>query len=217
MKKALLFLSLSCSIAPLYCFETIQGFPSNREVIRRAGTFLPSNPIIIEAGTYDGKDTVELSSLLPKAQIFGFEPVLELFQKTKEAVKIFPNIKIYNFALSDKVGVVKMDLSGWGVNSKTLGMSSSLLPPKEHLKYARAVTFENKVEVQIITIDEWAERNDISYVDFLRLDIQGNELNVLMASPKIVSTAKVILTEVEFVESYEGQYLFEDVKAWLEG
>jgi len=48
------------------------------------------------------------------------------------------------------------------------------------------------------------------------LDMQGYELNALMAAPGILSTVRVIVTEVEFVEAYEGQYLFDDIKLFLE-
>jgi len=48
------------------------------------------------------------------------------------------------------------------------------------------------------------------------LDMQGYELNALKACSAILKTVKVILTEVEFVEAYEGQYLFVEVKQWLE-
>jgi len=48
------------------------------------------------------------------------------------------------------------------------------------------------------------------------LDLQGSELDVIMASPIILNTVKAIYTEVEFIEAYKGQHLYTDVKNFLE-
>ena len=46
--------------------------------------------------------------------------------------------------------------------------------------------------------------------------MQGHALSVLKASSHILQTVKAIYTEVGFVEAYEGQPQYEQVKAWLE-
>lgn len=94
--------------------------------------------------------------------------------------------------------------------------SSSLLPPKEHLKHAPHVKFPRTIKVNSSTFDTWANENNISHADFMWLDMQGYELNALKASPKILNTVKVLLTEISFSEVYEGQHQFAEVKEWLE-
>ena len=216
MKLMFCFLVFSCSFQSVYSFDKVVGNPSNAEIVRRIQAFIPEDLVIVEAGAYDGYDTIELCHLLPQAKIHALEPVPELFDKSSKNLESFSNVKMYNYALSDKTGSAIMHLSEWKGAPGVVGMSSSLLPPKDHLKYAPQISFNNKIKVETTTIDDWAEKNDVKDIVFLRLDIQGNELNVLKASPKTLSTVKAILTEVEFVEAYEGQYLFEDVKTWLE-
>ena len=201
----------------VYAWDKVQGPPSNAEVCRRVQAYLSKNPVIIEAGTFDGTDTVELATLLPNAKIFTFEPVPELFDKSFHRVSAFSNITIYNLALSDTVGKAIMHLSEFNHNRGVVSASSSLLAPTGHLIYAPMISFDRKIEVSTTTIDDWAREHNISTIDLLKLDIQGNELNVLMASPHALSTVKAILTEVEFAEAYKDQYLFEDIKKWLEG
>ena len=216
MRLILAFLIFGYSVHSVYGLDTISSPPANEEVVRRLRAILPENPIIVEAGTYDGQDTMELSRLLPKAKIYTLEPVPELFNKSVKRLESFSNIRIYNYALSDRTGVANMYLSEQKGTEGIVSMSSSLLAPKEHLDYSPDTLFKNIIEVQTTTIDDWAEKNSIAAIDVLKLDIQGNELNVLMASPKTMSTVKAILTEGEFVEAYEGQYLFEDIKTWME-
>lgn len=169
---------------------------------------------ILEAGSYDGTDTLEMHKIWPNAQIHSFEPIPTLFNRLVNNVRGIKNIHCYSSALSDKTGTAEIYLSEdtWG---RVTG-SSSLLPPKEHLIYSPGALFNKKIPVNTITINDWAISNNIHKVNFMWLDMQGYELPVLMQSQNILATVEVIVTEVEFVEAYAGQYLFKDIKNWLE-
>jgi FkbM family methyltransferase len=52
---------------------------------------------------------------------------------------------------------------------------------------------------------------ELGEVDFVKLDVQGAELDVLVGGGRTVSSALVVETEVEFVEQYLDQPLFADV------
>ncbi|MBS0628201.1 MAG: FkbM family methyltransferase [Verrucomicrobia bacterium] len=216
MNVIVLFFVFNFFFASLHGWDVLQGAPPNKEVIRRIRSYLSDDPVIVEAGTYDAKDTLELRALLPRAKIFTFEPVPELFQKSAAKLASFPDIKIYNFALSDKVGFTDMYLSEFSHNPGVVTESSSLLVPTGHLIYASHVKFNHVIQVQTTTLDNWAKHYNVSNVDFLKLDIQGNELDVILSSPDILDSIKAILMEVEFKEAYKDQYLFEDIKIRLE-
>lgn len=96
-----------------------------------------------------------------------------------------------------------------------MSCSSSLLAPKEHLTYANYVQFPKTTTVETINLDTWANQEKVDHIDFLWLDIQGSELNVLKTSD-LVKKAKAIWLEIEFVEAYAGQPLFKDIKAWMD-
>jgi len=84
------------------------------------------------------------------------------------------------------------------------------------LSYAAWVSFQGTEVVQVTTLDQWAAEYGVQNIDLLWLDMQGSELQALKAAPKLLSGVSVILTELEFVEAYEGQPLYLEVKAWLE-
>jgi FkbM family methyltransferase len=210
------FLLLIVTFKVANCFDQKNGAPGNKDVISRIKTYLPANPVIVEAGTYDGEDTVELSKLLPNAKIYTLEPVPELFDKSAKAIKHCANVKLYNKALSDKTGKAIMHTSEERQRPGVVSMSSSLLAPKDHLTHAPDTLFKQKIEIETITLDDWAHQNQVDHIDFLKLDIQGYELNVIKASPELFKTVKAILLEVEFIEAYQGQYLYDDIKRWLE-
>jgi FkbM family methyltransferase len=172
--------------------------------------YLPDNPIVLEAGAHIGKDTFELSKLFKKGYIHAFEPVPSILEQLKLNTSALTNVSVYPLALSDKDGYTEMFIS----SGRSDG-SSSIMQPKEHLNIHPDVHFDKKITVPTVTIDTWAQSNNISKIDFLWLDLQGHELAVLKASPTILKTVKVIHTEVSLVENYEGNPIYKDLKDWL--
>jgi FkbM family methyltransferase len=55
----------------------------------------------------------------------------------------------------------------------------------------------------------------VAAVDYLKLDIQGAEIDAISGGPKTIAQALVIHTEVEFIPMYKGQGLFGDVDVAL--
>ena len=53
--------------------------------------------------------------------------------------------------------------------------------------------------------------DEVPAIDFLKLDVQGAELDVLNGGDRVLADALVVHTEVEFVEMYKGQPLFAEV------
>ncbi|NJN71835.1 MAG: FkbM family methyltransferase [Limnothrix sp. RL_2_0] len=173
---------------------------------------MPKNPVIVEAGAHKGIDTLAMNKNWPNAMIYAFEPIPQLFDLLSTSTQDFRNnIKCYQLALGEDISTKNMYVS-----SGKSDASSSLLPPVEHLVEHPDVTFNKVVEIQTISLDQWAKRNDICFVDFLWLDMQGYEFNVLSASPNILKTVQAIYTEVSLVELYKGSLLYPQFRDWLE-
>jgi FkbM family methyltransferase len=175
--------------------------------------YLPSNPIIFEAGAYDGGDTLQMSQFWPEATIYAFEPVENLFSILKNTVKNCSNVCCQMLALSTKTGTAKFYLSNV---PGALSGSSSLLEPKEHLNFHPMVGFSDGMEVATVNLDDFAQKNTIDHVDFMWLDMQGAELDMLKASPKIFKTIRAIFMEVAYIELYKGCHLYPEVCQWFE-
>lgn len=185
------------------------------QVLKIVQKFLPENPNIMEAGAFNGSDTIKINKFWPKAKIFAFEPVPENFNRLVDITKYLGNVFCYKLALSNKDGFLKF-YNSYSSKKPDKPASGSLLPPKEHLTFAPHVKFNEIIEVESMTLDSWAVKNKIDHIDFLWLDMQGMELNVIMNAPNIMKTVKVIYTEVEFIEAYENQYQYKDIKKYLE-
>jgi len=184
------------------------------EVLSFVKPYLPNNPIIVEAGGRDGIDTIKMAKFWPRSIVYTFEPVPELYEGISGKIKRFSRIKAFPFALAQKNGISTFYLSEYWHNLGTVSGSSSLLQPKEHLIYDHNVIFPRSMKVETRRLDDWASENGVPKIDFLWLDMQGYELNMLMDSG-LGKKAKAIYIEVSFVEAYQGQFLYEDVKKWM--
>jgi hypothetical protein len=98
-------------------------------------------------------------------------------------------------------------------------MCSSLYKPNEKLlklyhnldvAYLKAIR-----TIETMSLDSFATEYSITAVDFLKLDIQGAELEVFKGGAEVLAEVVALVCEVEFVPLYEEQPLFGDVCAYL--
>ena len=96
-------------------------------------------------------------------------------------------------------------------------MNSSLYRPNHGLlrkfkELANLFDIVGTEEIDTVRLDDVAELGDI---DFLKIDVQGAELDVLRGAARVLRDAVIVLTEAEFVPMYEGQPLFGDIDVAL--
>ena len=73
-----------------------------------------------------------------------------------------------------------------------------------------------KKTVKTVRLDDWCRDNDLPGAEFLELDTQGSELDILQGSRHILATSILGLQiEVEFFPIYKDQPLFPDVDNYL--
>lgn len=176
--------------------------------------FLPDNPVIVEAGAFDGNDTNKMALQWPAGTIHAFEPVPEIYERLLNNTSTFTNITYHPFALSDHNGQSEFYISERPNKPGIASQAGSLHKPKERLSKSPLI-FPRTTTVSTITLDQWAYENAVSKIDLLWLDTQGHELAILKAAPHMIKNIKVVLAEVSFIESYEGQPKYEDVVAWM--
>jgi len=96
---------------------------------------------------------------------------------------------------------------------------SSLYPPIQHLAEhypaLECIQLEKVLSVNVTTLDAWAEENRIAEIDYIKIDTQGAELEILQGGEHLLKTVRCIDIEVEFNPIYEGQSLFFEVDAYL--
>ncbi len=176
--------------------------------------FLPANPTIIEAGAYDGRDTKKMVAQWPHCTIHAFEPLPEIYERLEKNTAHLPQVNRYPVALSDHDGSALFYVSEHPTKPGIASQAGSLHAPKDRLDYSPLI-FPRTAQVKTITLDTWANENQIQSIDLLWLDTQGHELAILQSAPKMLQNIKVILAEVAFIDSYEAMPRYEEVVAWM--
>lgn len=77
------------------------------------------------------------------------------------------------------------------------------------------VTVDRRITVETQTLERTLAAAGVSRVDYLKLDIEGPELEVLRAAPGIVASALAIKVEVAFIPVRRGQAVAADIDRHL--
>lgn len=100
-------------------------------------------------------------------------------------------------------------------------MCASLYKPDADLlaRYQNMEVSQLKGRSQIRTVglDQFVRENRIGTVDFIKIDIQGAELDVFKGGIATLKETLAIVSEIEFIPLYRNQPLFGDVCAFLAG
>jgi FkbM family methyltransferase len=164
---------------------------------------------VIDVGADGG--VTELRRLGSLCHVHAFEPRPDSFARLvndTDQSKLFAKINFHNIALAATAGKHRLYIT-------RVPQASSLRRPNQEIvrRYTRNNLFDvvGEEDVECITLDDFADTNRIDYVDFLKIDTQGTELDILLGGRKLLNRISIISAEVEFVELYQGQKLFDDV------
>ncbi len=138
--------------------------------------------------------------------IVVFEPLERNFEVLfKNVEKLNANIQGYQVALGATEGDFEMYVSSNGA------LSSSLLKPKKHLEQYKDITFDEKEVVEVKTLDSF----ELSGYNFINMDVQGYELEVLKGGKNTLDQIDYVYCEVNRDEVYENNVYIDELDVFL--
>ena len=159
------------------------------------------------------------SKVYKNARIYAFEANPDSYKVCLENTKDYDNITVINKAVNDHDGTCVFNAidpdkteTPWFDGNRG---ASSLF--KSNGKYDHIEKYVQKeIEVPCIQLETFCEENNIDHIDLIWMDLQGAELIALKSMGReLMSTVKVIHTELEMTPIYKDQCLFEDVNQFL--
>ena len=161
--------------------------------------YIKKGDVVIEAGANIGSETLLISKLVGQGSVYGFEPNPYTFERLSINVSVnsLTNVKVFDCALGESDGNINFNI--YPKNFCNPGMSS---------KYMET-PITQKITVVQKTLDSFIKQNNIDKVDFLKMDIQGAEMDLLLGAGETIRKHKPTV----FLEAFA---LFNDTKALFE-
>ena len=170
---------------------------------------------VIQIGAHYGTE-IDLFLENEIKNIICFEPVPSTFEILKQNAK--NKAIIVNLAVGNENKTIEMN-----IETANDGQSSSILKPALHLIQYPHITFNSKIEVEMIRLDNYVQKynnennlhiNNSSY-NFICLDVQGYELEVFKGAANTLNEIDYILCEVNRDVVYYGCPMVNELDDYL--
>ena len=159
--------------------------------------FQPS--IIIDIGAYEGHWTKDVLEVFPSARVLMVEAQKKKENILKKVTKDHSNIEYSIALLSSMDGNERLFLE-----CETASQVVEFVQPGETI---------DKIRTQ--TLDSLLSQSGFPFPDFLKLDVQGHESEVLKGAEKSLRHAEVCLLEISLLDIGGNQPLLTDMVCFM--
>tara|TARA_A100001201_G_C4073151_1_gene196455 strand:+ start:520 stop:1251 length:732 start_codon:yes stop_codon:yes gene_type:complete len=149
--------------------------------------------VILDIGSRDACQSLELNRFFPNAKILAFEPVPSSYEYCLKNTSNINEVEVYPYAVSDFNGKTEF----YEVFNGNVGASSLL-------RSLNPNWMQRKIEVECINIENFLKTKNIEKVDIIWADVQGAEELVFNSLGSFLPKTKAIATEIGLTNLYEN-------------
>lgn len=179
---------------------------------------------IIDVGAHKGEFINLFLSNFKTKTIYSFEASPMTFKILSNKIEYFRNkfksskIIIENYAIGDvkKKVLLKQLKESSSSTIRNLNENSKYLKKKFFfLQENKKGSFFKETEVEQITLSDYLVKINIDNIDFLKIDTEGYELEVLMGAKEVLFKISIVLFEHHYDDMIDKNYKFSDVHNFL--
>jgi FkbM family methyltransferase len=141
---------------------------------------------IFDVGANVGQTALAFAEQFPAAEIYSFEPVPNTFATLEANTRHCARVRAFNVAFGSARACLPMAIKA---DSRT---SSFAIEEHGGEEETMAHTMVN-----IVTIDDFAAEHNVTKIDFLKIDTEGFDLEVLHGADGLIRAGGVDLIQVE--------------------
>lgn len=165
-----------------------------------------SEPVIFDIGANIGTFTTWMAKAFPNGKIYSFEPQRQVFQMLSgnAAINNLYNVYTYNIGLGKENTKIEFEEPNYFEKNDygTFSLVENVIKQ----------TTNNKIVVQINTLDWFVEYYNIPKIHLLKIDVEGMDLDVLIGATKTIKKHFPVL----FIEHSDNRKsIIEDIKKFL--
>jgi FkbM family methyltransferase len=157
--------------------------------------------VVIDVGAHIGAFSIYASRVMPKAKVFSFEPFPDNYELLTANIKLngCSNITAFNQAISNIEGIQEFYFSD-SKDFVTMSLHNDRVKQLFNVEPRR-------IYVKTRTIEQFIQEKNIKLIDFLKLDCEGAEYNILFyCSDNLLSRIKRISMEYH-TGMYDGKFM----------
>ncbi len=149
---------------------------------------------VFDVGANRGNYSSMIRAVFPRAHIYSFEPHPKTFVELNKAAQV-KGFHAHNYAVGECKAKLKLyDYAGdAGCGSEHASMFQDVI---ETIHKGAAQSFN----VDVITIDAFVKEHQIESINLLKIDTEGNELNVLKGASECIRRNMIDMIHFEFNE-----------------
>ena len=160
-------------------------------------------PVVFDVGANIGDfSSAMLSVFGERVRLYTFEPSGAAFAKMSQKLAGYKNVRLSNFGLGEhnETAVLHTDRPGSEYGSLYVRRI-------EHI----GVTINTCEAIEIRRIDNFCQQEGIEHIDLLKLDVEGNEFNVLRGGESLLKRKAIDLIQFELGRaSVDARVFFKD-------
>ena len=160
---------------------------------------------IIHVGAHLGQEVDEYLKFNAN-KIYLFEPQIEIFNNLVKKMNNYKNVECFNIGLGSENHSSTLFKSDGNE-----GKSSSILEPSYHLKVQPDIQFNEREKITVQRFDGLG----IDTLNFLTIDVQGYELEVIKGFGDSLNDVEFIFTEINTKDLYSNNALVKDLDKYL--
>jgi FkbM family methyltransferase len=143
--------------------------------------------------------------------VLWFEPNIDVFMKLQFNLINLNNHHSFNIGIHDTIKKAKLHIAS------NNGLSSSILEFGTHSKYRPDIRFIEDQDIQLMRMDNFLFLTERSIKDynFLNIDVQGTELNVIKSFGNLLGALDYIYTEVNEEQLYKDCALISEIDEYV--
>lgn len=148
-----------------------------------------ADPVLFDVGANIGGYSEELRRCFgPAARIFAFEPGLETYTMLRQRAESLGQIRTFNFGLGKTAASVKLYTPSAGAAIASI----------YHMRADHPWATDSTEQIELRTLDEVCRLEGIDAIDFLKIDVEGAELDVLQGGRSLLDSGRVRFIQFEF-------------------
>jgi FkbM family methyltransferase len=151
------------------------------------------NQVMFDVGANTGEYSQALCSSFPNSRIHAFEPVPAAFAQLER--RVGNRVKCHQRGLSDSLA---QSIPIYDYEDGNGSAHASLF--KDVFVDLHKSKGLNRIEIELTTLDNFCSENSISTIDFLKVDTEGCEMQVLRGSKRMLDLGAIRLIQFEFNE-----------------